>query len=159
MGAGRALSKFDPRVLACLGFQRGLVLMPVTVTYDLANATTNQRTYFRSMLERFHWHRIGGSVFRYDGEPQVDGTREEDWLNHVVPALMFLRAYALNNGITLRFFTLDASSVAFVDHSDPDVLLGRQPQTGPDLPLTQPTNAQSSEQTIRNFVDAATNAT
>lgn len=133
--------------------------MPITITYDLANANPNQRNYVRSMLERFYWQRIGGSVFRYDGEPQPDGSKAEDWLNHVAPALMFLRSFAIKNNISLNFFTLDANSVAFVDHSDPAVLLGRQPQAGVNLPLAVPTNTQSSEKTVRDFVDAASNAT
>lgn len=132
--------------------------MPVTVTYDLQNADSNQRNYVRSMFERFHWRRLGGSVLRYSGEQQEDGTFQEDWLNHVAPALMFMRAYLLRHAITLKYFTLDTTSVAHVDHSDPAMLLGRQPISGQDMELATPTNSQSSDATIRSVVDAATNA-
>jgi hypothetical protein len=37
--------------------------MPVTVSYDLADADYNDRNYVRSMFERFGWKRLGGSVF------------------------------------------------------------------------------------------------
>ncbi|MCL4743272.1 MAG: hypothetical protein KJZ54_13840 [Phycisphaerales bacterium] len=133
--------------------------MPVTVTYDLADADGNQRNYIRSMFERFHWRRLGGSVLRYEGEQLADGaTGEEDWFNHVAPALMFMRAYCLRHNITIRFFTLDASGVAHIDHSDPALPLGTQPQAGASLSFADPTNQQSSQQTIRDSVDAMTNA-
>jgi hypothetical protein len=33
--------------------------MPITVSYDLAEAGTNERNYIRSMFERFGWKRFG----------------------------------------------------------------------------------------------------
>jgi hypothetical protein len=58
--------------------------MPITVSYDLAEASPADRNYIRSMFERFGWKRLGGSVLRYQ---LIDGQDEEDWLNDVVPAL------------------------------------------------------------------------
>jgi hypothetical protein len=133
--------------------------MPITISYDLRTDDTNQRTYVRSMLERFHWRRLGGSVFRYEGVRQEDGTLYEDWLNHVAPSLMFLRSFLLSHGIRLRFLTVDASSISFLDHSDRDFPLGTAPQNGPQINLADPTNPQSSEIRISEFVDAATAAT
>src|SRR5947209_7513889 len=124
--------------------------MPVTVSYDLRNADGNQRSYVRSMFERFGWRPVGGSVLRYDR-----GNREEDWLNDVAPALMFFRSYALAHGIEIRFFTIDTHSVARVDFSDAARPLGRQPLRGDDLSLRRPDSAQSSERRIRRFVNAA----
>ena len=132
--------------------------MPVTISYDLTTGDNNQRTYIRSMLERFGWRRLGGSVFRYDGVVQGDGSKYEDWLNHVVPSLMFLRSFVLKKQISLNFFTVDATSVSFLDHSDQQMPLGSPPEDGQALSLVSPTNPQSAEQAIRNFVDAATNA-
>lgn len=134
--------------------------MPVTISYDVADIDNNQRNYIRSMLERFHWHRFGGSVFRYDGVIDQDSQeRHEDWLNHVVPALMFFRSYILKNSITLKFFTVDASGATYVDHSDPSLLFGQQPLDGTQLKLNpKPTNVQSSESAVRNFVDEASKA-
>lgn len=111
------------------------------------------------MLGRFYWKRLGGSVFRYEGILQSDGTRYEDWLNHVAPSLMFLRSYLLQHNINLRFFTVDAASTSFLDHSDPLALLGSNPQSGDDINLAQPTNNQSSVSTIRSFINAGINAT
>lgn len=70
-------------------------------------------------LERLHWRRLGGSVFRYDGVSQADGTLHEDWLNHIAPSLMFPQSFLVARGITLKFLTVDASSIRFLDHSMP----------------------------------------
>lgn len=70
-------------------------------------------------LERLHWRRLGGSVFRYDGVSQADGTLHEDWLNHIAPSLMFPQSFLIARGITLKFLTVDASSIRFLDHSMP----------------------------------------
>ena len=125
--------------------------MPITVSYDLINASANDHSYIRSMFERFGWKRRGGSVLRYE---QQKG--EEDWLNHVAPALMIFRAYVLAKGIQIKFFTLDANSVAYVDWSDSDNTLGNTPADGADLDLSQPTNNQSSEKRVRRAVDVVT---
>jgi hypothetical protein len=129
--------------------------VPITISYDLsAVQNNNDRTYLRSMLERFRWRRMGGSVFRYEGVPDAQGTLQEDWLNHVVPALMFFRSFVLAHNITLTRFTIEASSVAHIDQSDPGLLLGLPPQTGPNINLVAPTNIQSAEQALRDFVAA-----
>jgi CRISPR-associated endonuclease Cas2 len=77
--------------------------VPITISYDLKTDDPNQRNYLRSMLERFGWKRLGGSVFRYPAE----SGQEEDWMNRVIPALMFFRSYILKNNIEIKFFTLD----------------------------------------------------
>lgn len=77
----------------------------------------------------------------------------------MIPSLMFFRSYAVKDGIAVRFFTLDTSSVSRLDHSDPHVLLGRRPVSGGKLKLRAPTNKQSSEKTVREFVDSAIEAT
>jgi hypothetical protein len=129
-------------------------LMPVTISYDLKTDDPNQRNYLRSMLERFGWKRLGGSVFRYPESGQ-----EEDWMNCVIPALMFFRSYVLKNNIEIKFFTLDANSISMIDNSDPHLTLGAPPADGRSLTLANPTNPQSSEKRIRDFVDAAIGAT
>ena len=131
--------------------------MPVTITYDLSQVRdNNDRTYIRSALERFGWRRLGGSVFRYDGLPDADGNRTEDWLNHVVPSLMFFRAFILHRNLNLTTFTVDAHAVAMIDVSDPAAPFGAPPQVGAAIPMAVPTNAQSMEQALRDFVDGCT---
>jgi hypothetical protein len=124
--------------------------MPITVSYDLTDADSNQRNYVRSMFERFGWNRMGGSVFRYEKKDD-----EEDWLNDVVPALMIFRSYVLAKAITITAFTLDTHSVARIDTSDPDETLGYAPENGNDIILETPTNNQSSEERIRRAISSA----
>jgi hypothetical protein len=102
------------------------------------------------MFERFGWRRLGGSVFRYEKSKS-----QEDWLNEVVPAIMFFRSYVLAHGINVKFFTLDAGSITRIDFSDPAKTLGRQPVSGSGLKLRVPTNKQSSVKTIKRFVSSA----
>lgn len=128
--------------------------MAVTVSYDLSAVPAQQRNYIRSMFERFGWKRLGGSVFRYSGR-KINGRVTEDWLNDVIPSLMFFRSYVLKNQIDLKFFTLDSASVCFLDFSDPALTLGRMPQDGPGLTLSTPTNTQSAASKLREFVDDA----
>ena len=131
--------------------------MPITLSYDLKDAAPNHRNYIRSMFERFGWKRLGGSVFRY---PNTDeGNAEvEDWLNDVAPSLMFFRSYVLAKKIKVRFFTLDAMSVARIDYSDSHAPVGKRPASGSKVSLRTPENKQSSEATLRQFVDVATDA-
>ena len=128
--------------------------MPVTITYDLSGDVGNHRSWLRSMLERFGFRRLGGSVFRYQGSPDADGAFTEDWLNHVAPALMLFRSYVAHHNLTLARFTVDAHSVAFMDLSDPTMPAGAGVQTGADIALSTPTNPQSGEGNVRAFVDA-----
>jgi len=126
--------------------------MCVTLSYDLTDVEPNERTYLRSMLERFAWKRRGGSVFRYEDDEY------DDWLNRIVPSLMFFRSYIVAHGITLTRFTIDANSTSFIDTSDETDQLGSPPCKGGLLPLVEPTNTQSAEALIREFVDAAIEA-
>jgi hypothetical protein len=92
-------------------------------------------------------------VFRYGGR-KIGGVLQEDWLNDVAPAVMFFRSYVLGNSIQVKSFTLDAMSVSRVDYSVAPHF-GRRPRPGAALSLKPPTNVQSSEKKLRNFVDAA----
>lgn len=133
--------------------------MPVTISYELSTDNPNERNYIRSMFERFNWKRLGGSVLRYNGKTdQQTGEKIEDWLNDVVPSLMFFRSYVLAKDITVKFFTIDAASVSFVDHNDPTMVLGALPLDGAALNLTAPTNSQSAEGRLREFVTVSTDA-
>jgi len=65
----------------------------------------------------------------------------------------------LHRRLRLTKFTVDASSVSFVDLSDPKARLGRAIAAGPALPLVDPTNPQSAEKKLRSFVDDSAAAT
>jgi hypothetical protein len=84
--------------------------MPITVSFDLENYAANHHSRLLSMFERFGWQSIGGTSFRY---PRL-GTEQpvEDWFNHVVPALMLLRAYAVRYPGRISRFSIDAQSMS-----------------------------------------------
>jgi hypothetical protein len=83
--------------------------MPVLLTYDLQGAETAEFNRLQSMFERLGWEKLGGSSYRY---PRLGTTDQpvEDWLNHVVPALMLFRAFAIKSAAELKQFTLDIQS-------------------------------------------------
>jgi hypothetical protein len=125
--------------------------MPITVSYDHSDASTNERNYIRSMFERFCWKRLGGSVFRYDWKDKTD---QEDWLNDVVPALMIFRSYCLAKKIKITFFTLDTIGVTRLDTSDPGAVVGTEVEGGDGKRFCNPTNFQSSEKRLRRAITA-----
>jgi hypothetical protein len=85
--------------------------MPVVLTFDLADYANNDHTRIRTAFERLGWQNLGGSAYRY---PRLgtDDQPVEDWMNHVVPALMLFRSFILDRGITLKRYTLDVQSSA-----------------------------------------------
>lgn len=84
--------------------------MAVVITFDLTDYNANDHARLKAMFERFGWENLGGTAYRY---PRL-GTHDqpvEDWLNHVVPALMMFRAYLTNHPeVTLDRFTIDTNS-------------------------------------------------
>jgi hypothetical protein len=87
--------------------------MPITVTFDLNSATTdgNDRTRIRLAFHRFGWETIGGTAYRYPPLNAAAAAQPpEDWFNHVVPALMYMRTLIESRAIQIDNFTIDASS-------------------------------------------------
>lgn len=79
--------------------------------------------------------------------------KEEDWLNHVIPALMFFRSYVLSKNMNLEKFTLHSNSEEFVDVSDPDIKLGNIPLRNNDFLIKDATIKHSSIKKIKEFLD------
>jgi hypothetical protein len=82
----------------------------VVITFDLTDYNQNDHGRLKAMFERFGWENLGGTAYRY---PRLgtDDQPVEDWLNHVVPALMMFRAYLTNHPeVTLERFTIDTNS-------------------------------------------------
>lgn len=102
--------------------------MPIIITFDQEGAGPNDLNRLQSMFLRFGWQNLGGSTYRY---PRLRSTPiAEDWLNHVVPALMLLRSYFTSTGRPLKRFTIDAQvSAAF----DSDTGLGAAPRNSADI--------------------------
>jgi hypothetical protein len=84
--------------------------MPVVFTYDFNNSTANKndRTRINLSFKRFGWESIGGSALRY---PEFTSSYiTEDWMNHVIPALMFFRSYVTQKDIIVTRYSLDIQS-------------------------------------------------
>jgi hypothetical protein len=85
--------------------------VPITVTFDIRNPTSAELNRIRSFFERLGWEHLGNTAYRY---PRLHETNSvEDWFNHVIPALMLLRAFARHAAATGRDiakFSLDVQS-------------------------------------------------
>lgn len=84
--------------------------MPVIVTFDLSAFGANDHRYIKAMFERYGWEDLDGTSYRY---PKLGTTEQpiEDWLNHIVPALMLFRSYFANNlQVTLDRMSINAHS-------------------------------------------------
>ncbi|NBB80152.1 MAG: hypothetical protein GVY36_12030 [Verrucomicrobia bacterium] len=82
------------------------------MTFDFSDATdNNDRTRIRLAFQRFGWETIGGTAYRYP--PLTTGESSsglEDWFNHVIPALMYMRSLVDAKDIEVNNFTIDAFS-------------------------------------------------
>lgn len=82
--------------------------MPVLVTFDVEAPTPHELNRIRGAFERLGWQHLGNTAYRY---PRLHQQGQlEDWFNHVIPALMLLRAYARyvqETGRALQRFSID----------------------------------------------------
>lgn len=101
--------------------------MPITVTFDIPGSGAHDLGRLQSMFDRLKWQSLGSTTYRY---PRLGSAGPEDWLNHVVPALMLLRTAVLNSGRTLTKFTLDASVSTGIDS---EAEYGWQPTNGSEM--------------------------
>jgi hypothetical protein len=130
--------------------------VPITVTFDIAGPTPAELNRIRGFFEWLGWERLGNTAYRY---PKLHGQHPtEDWFNHVVPALMLLRAFARHAAATGR--NIDKFSI------DVQSSTGYNPLTGvgtPPLPADQITYSQPSRsgkkfglQNLRDWIDGIT---
>ena len=82
--------------------------MPVVLSFDVTGTEASETARVRSFFERLGWEPLDGNTFRYPriGAPGAESP-PEDWFNHVVPALMLFRAFALAAPHRLKAATLD----------------------------------------------------
>jgi hypothetical protein len=99
--------------------------MPITVTFDLSSETDdNDRARIRLAFKRLGWETIGGTAYRYPPleEDPDEASSREDWFNHVVPALMYMRSLIDERDIEVSNFTIDAfSSTGWRSGSGPEI--------------------------------------
>lgn len=125
--------------------------MPVLFTFDLQNNSTNDHNYLRSAFERLGWQNLGGTTFRY---PKLGSTQTvEDWFNHVIPALMLVRAYALKYPGRIAKFTLDTHSSSGYDSA---AKYGNPPLSGTDSNFKYTTKSlqQFGQKKLKTWIDS-----
>jgi hypothetical protein len=107
----------------------------------------------RGGFERLGWEHLGNTAYRY---PELrPHPSPEDWFNHVVPALMLLRAYAryaVSTGRSLTKFTIDVqSSTGF----NPELGVGTPPLPAARISYSLPSRAgrDFGRQTLMDWID------
>lgn len=130
--------------------------MPITMTFDIVRPTPLELNRLRSAFERLGWEHLGNTAYRYPKLHQHDAV--EDWFNHVVPALMLLRAFAvrlLTDGRSLKKFSLDVQSSTGYD---PVTGVGTPPLAADDIDYEQPTrkNYSFGLQNLKDWIDDIT---
>jgi hypothetical protein len=104
--------------------------MPIIVTYELEGGSTADRNRLQSMFERLGWENLGGSAYRYPRLGTGDEHPTEDWLNHVIPALMLFRCFFFQTNKNLKKYTLDVQTSTGLNEQ---TNLGSKPMTGDQL--------------------------
>lgn len=138
--------------------------MPIVLTFDLnsEHKGPNDHAYLKSAFHRLGWQSIGSTAYRYPRLGTLDQP-VEDWLNHVIPALMLFRAYCATKPLAVDDFSLEvhASSSGFVparaaeDGIEARPEFGRKAQSGNDIPLylSPPPHHHYGETKLRNWID------
>jgi hypothetical protein len=125
--------------------------MPITITFDLPeNVGANDRNRIRIAFRRLGWETIGGTAYRYPPLDPAGGNplNAEDWFNHVVPALMYMRALIERRGIQVTNFTIDAFSSTGARAG-----VGPEIQAAADITLTSVQNGKvPSAQRLQTWI-------
>jgi hypothetical protein len=127
--------------------------VPITVTFDIQQPTPQELNRIRGFFERLGWEHLGNTAYRY---PKLHGQHTtEDWFNHVLPALMLLRAfarYAAASGRNIRKFSIDAqSSTGF----NPITQVGTPPLAAGEITYSQPSRSGRvfGQQRLEDWID------
>jgi hypothetical protein len=130
--------------------------MPITVTFDIVRPTSLELSRIRGFFERLGWEHLGNTAYRY---PKLHGQHPtEDWFNHVVPALMLLRAfarYAASSGRNLSKFSIDVqSSTGF----NPLIAVGNPPFSADQITFSQPSRPGQNfgQRNLETWIDGIT---
>lgn len=130
--------------------------MPITVTFDLSNPAPSDLNRIRGFFERLGWEHLGNTAYRYPKLHSEHAT--EDWFNHVVPALMLLRAFAQvapRTGCSVDKFSIDVqSSTGYNPITD----VGTPPLPSAEITFSQPSRSGRifGKQRLNDWLDAIT---
>jgi hypothetical protein len=130
--------------------------MPITVTFDIEQPTSLELNRLRCAFERFGWEHLGNTAYRYPKLHQHDLV--EDWFNHVIPALMLLRAFAVYLMATDRSLAKFSIDVQSSTGYDPVTGVGNPPVAGDDIDYSQPSRGNYSFglQNLKDWIDGVT---
>lgn len=113
--------------------------MPVIVTFDLRRPRPADLNRIRGFFEWLGWEHLGNTAYRY---PKLHGEHPtEDWFNHVIPALMLLRAFARFApavGCTMARFSIDVQSSTGYN---PETEVGLPPLPSEEVTFSQPSRS------------------
>jgi hypothetical protein len=128
--------------------------MPITVTFDLEHPSPNDLHRIRGFFERLGWEHLGNTAYRYPKLHSQHST--EDWFNHVIPALMLLRAfarYAPQTGCTFKRFSIDVQSSTGYN---PITEVGTLPVPSSEIVFSQPSRSGRAfgKQQLDDWLDA-----
>jgi hypothetical protein len=130
--------------------------VPITVTFDIQQPTPRELNRIRGVFERLGWEHLGNTAYRY---PKLHGRHPtEDWFNHVLPALMLLRAFARHAAATgrgLRKFSIDVqSSTGF----NPLTNTGMLPLPAAQITYSQPSKSARGfgRRRLEDWIDGIT---
>ncbi|MBW3596428.1 MAG: hypothetical protein KY475_04035 [Planctomycetes bacterium] len=127
--------------------------MPITVTFDIQSPTPHELNRIRECFERLGWEHLGNTAYRY---PKLHGPHPtEDWFNHVIPALMMLRAFARHaaqSGRNIRKFSIDVQSST---GCNPITNVGAPPLPPSQITYSQPSRSGRSFglQQLQSWID------
>lgn len=130
--------------------------MPITVTFDFDTPESSELNRIRGAFERLGWEHLGNTAYRY---PKLHGDHPtEDWFNHVIPALMMLRAFARHvsaSGRSINKFSIDSySSTGY----NPETSTGTIPLSGSAITYSEPSNPgkQFGQRNLEQWLDGIT---
>src|SRR5437763_833491 len=130
--------------------------MPITVTFDIQQPSSQELNRIRGFFERLGWEHLGNTAYRY---PKLHGQHlTEDWFNHVIPALMLLRAFARfapQIGCTVERFSIDVQSSTGYN---PVTGVGTLPLPSAQVTFSQPSRSGRAfgKQQLDAWLDAIT---
>jgi hypothetical protein len=130
--------------------------VPIIVTFDIDRPTPRELNRLRGLFERLGWEHLGNTAYRY---PKLHGEHPaEDWFNHVIPALMLLRAFARHAATTgrdIHKFSIDVqSSTGF----NPATGVGTPPLAADRITYSQPSRSGRvfGQQNLEAWIDGIT---
>jgi hypothetical protein len=128
--------------------------VPILVTFDVHQPASLELNRIRGFFERLGWEHLGNTAYRY---PALhESHRTEDWFNHVIPALMLLRAFARHaeaTGRNIRRFSIDVqTSTGFT----PLTGVGTPPLAADQMTYAQPSRSGQvfGQQNLEAWLDA-----